>query len=222
MLFNDVDKSKPHTVLMVTEPVRLACLSFAGLARGVYYIEGDFRCKIAKMHDKRLLQAGLIALRFISDTEKPDDFVKSEEIRQAVAVAASTDTSIRVEVIQTPVEPSIISEPQMVVAKPLEVVYEQIQNVPSGTFIATEQTGFPTETPAVPTEQVTLSDQDPIVILDTPPKRRGRKPKQVNVVAPAEGEAKLTEHEQDRRSAEPVPAPPAEDSIPNENSQALA
>jgi len=85
-----------------------------------------------------------------------------------------------------------------------------------------------------------LGDNEPVVILDDPPrkrrdrkppppvlddlprKRRDRKPQQVNVVAPAVDEAKLTEHEQDRRSAEPVPASPAEDSIPNENSQALA
>lgn len=74
MIFTDIDKTQPHTVLMVTEPVRLACLSFAGLARGVYYMQGDFRPKITKVHDRRLLDAGLIALRFISDTEKPPEF----------------------------------------------------------------------------------------------------------------------------------------------------
>jgi hypothetical protein len=292
MLFNDIDKSKPYTVLMVSEPTRLACLSFAGLARGVYYIQGDFRSKISKPHDKRLVQAGLIALRFVSDAEKPEDFAKTEEIRVAVAhgaeilVPASSGVSASPPVEMVPIfsEPSTTSPVQTPHTKPVTVVYDQVtvkdyapaaptvftqtayQPGKPGTiksevvelpppvtpFIATESAPAPTvqeaitsETPAVPTEapfvvateaapvctEVTVpedtlnpqEDDEPVVILDDQPKkRRGRKPKAVNVVAPAEAEAKLTEHEQDSGSADQVPAPLAEDSVPNENSQALA
>ena len=91
MLFNDVDKSKPHTVLMISEPVRLAALSFAGLARGVYYIQGDFRPKISKPHDRRLVQVGLIALRYIDGAEQPEAVTPSMSL---AAAASSTVTQV--------------------------------------------------------------------------------------------------------------------------------
>lgn len=322
MTFNDVDKSKPYTVLMVTEPIRLACLSFAGFPRGVYYIQGDFRSKITKVHDRRLVEAGLLALRFVSDLEKPDDFVKSEEIRVANAQEVSedppssgVDATPPVEMMPIPGEPSRTS-PLRVPSQPaVEVTYDPtayqtwgpgvtIGNVntpyPASTRgiqqgveplpapvapTPTEVPAIPTEVPPVATEQpfvvtpepplvsttlvvptevvpiptevtlvtVDLTDHEPLVILDdqppaavaeapavpasppvsepapepkAPKKPRGRKPKQGNVVAPADGEAKLTEHEQDRRSAEPAAAAsdqlPDQNRISNENSQALA
>jgi hypothetical protein len=289
MMFNDVDKSKPHTVLMVAEPVRLACLSFAGLARGVYYIQGDFRSKITKMHDRRLVEAKLIALRFVSDTEKPDDFVKTEEIRAAAAEelppSSGVDASPPVEMVPIIQEPQTVSKVHVVKAVKTEVDYDPqvVQEWTHGTPqanvvhsyartstqlpvevaplpVPTEMAPTPTETPAVPTEQAPvvtdpqpvgespfvaqsepplvcttevapsdplnppLSDTEPIVLLEQPKKRRGRKPKQVNAIAQPEGAAKLTEHEEDRRSADPPPAAPAaaEDSLPDESSKALA
>lgn len=80
MIFNDVDKTKPYTVLFVTEPVRLACLGFAGFARGIYYIQGDFRPKISKRQDLRLVEAGLVSLQYFGPDEK-----KAEPRQEVVA-----------------------------------------------------------------------------------------------------------------------------------------
>lgn len=284
MMFNDVDKSKPYTVLTVTEPVRLACFSFAGFARGAYDIQGDFRSKIAKPHDKRLMQVGLIALRYVSGTEQPTETPAPSA--PTAGEPASTITQVEVSppppydgwspdsqpaLIQhsyasdTTGEPAVVTtervpanvpsyggiplpqlatEPVPVVTEttPVETVVEPVATEPAP--VVTETTPIVAVTETVVTESAPVvtvvettqqpastvpdpvdDDQEPIVILDTPeearPKKnkggRPRKLKPGNVVAPAVDAAKLPEHEQDRRSAEPVTAP-AEDSLPNENS----
>lgn len=150
MLFNDVDKSKPYTVLMITEPVRLACFSFAGFPRGVYYIQGDFRCKIAKPHDRRLVQAGLVTLRYVSETEKPEDFRISEALAAQSMPPAIDPGFVPTEVAAAPTEP--------------DAVPSALSPVPTETVpIATETAPVVTE-PTLPLAP-TSDDHEPVVIL---------------------------------------------------------
>jgi hypothetical protein len=229
MIFNDVDKTKPYTVLLVSTPVRLACLSFSGLARGVYYIQGDFRSKISKPHDKRLIQVGAVALRYVVGSEEfsmgklvssedlPDrtsalpafsDIPEQKEGSNAtgITVAGPTLPPVRVVEYSAPAPLESIPVVQEVAAPVVRVAPE------------------PPVTPELPQAVVgalpKLSDDEPIVVLDDKPKkRRGRKPKSAQSVASAAVEAKLDGHDQDSATAdEGVPAAPSEDRVDHQDS----
>jgi len=65
MIFNDqLDCNTSHTVLDVKAPVRLVCLGHAGIAPGIYKVEGDLRCKFISVADQRLLGAGLLTVTY--------------------------------------------------------------------------------------------------------------------------------------------------------------
>lgn len=208
MIFNAVDKSKPYTVLMVTSPIRLACLSFAGLGRGVYYLQGDFRSKISKVHDRRLVEAGLLTLKFVSDVEKPPEFAENAAL-VARSTGPTSDPSIPVTVAEIEQLPMVTSKSFMPKPEPTPVIYE-----PSPAEVTT----------VVEAGTSAVGEEDPIVVLDDKPKkRRGRKPKSSNAVAQEDPAAKLTQHDQDSSSPdEGVPAAPAENSVSDQGSPALA
>ncbi len=65
MIFNDaLDANTSHTVLNVKAPVRLVCLGHAGIAPGIYKMEGDLRSKFITIADRRLLEVGLLTVTY--------------------------------------------------------------------------------------------------------------------------------------------------------------
>jgi len=80
MIFNDqLDSNTSHTVLNVLAPVRLVCLGHAGLAPGVYKVEGDLRCKFISIADQRLLGAGLLTVTYHEAGAPTTPYVGKEE-----------------------------------------------------------------------------------------------------------------------------------------------
>ena len=242
MIFTDIDKTQPYTVMMVTEPVRLACLSFAGLARGVYYIQGDFRQKIRKVHDMRLVEAGLVALRFISETEKPAEYVEPKSTEKPIEVNVDPASKPEMPVIprdadmNTPEAQAAFDESQQE-----EGEDETVEVIPERKVIAEEPAHINSLEPVKPVTQlmdtkspmkpgdakdaVIGTDREPVVILDEPKKkRRGRPPK---VIAPDAAPSKLGSYDEDLSNTDSGPAASAttqtaQDSSIPENSKALA
>jgi hypothetical protein len=70
LFYTEIPETSSYTEITVAVPVRLACFSYAGFARGIYYVEGDLRGKLVKPHDRRLLQGGLVSLTYVGKEDQ--------------------------------------------------------------------------------------------------------------------------------------------------------
>lgn len=173
MLLIDVDKSKPHTTLTVKEPVRLACLSFAGFARGVYTIQGDFRSKITKPHDKRLVQVGLISLSF-STGEIPEALIPIPQVVVPEEPVAPVEPPVEqpAQVIErsqadtwSPDEPAVAQQPQEYPLTPIDPPATVVSELPP--VSSADVVNISTEAPAAPTETAPVVTEVPAVVTET-------------------------------------------------------
>lgn len=155
MIFNVVQPGVSHTVLDIKAPVRLICLGHAGLAPGIYTVEGDLRPKFITEADQRLILAGLLTVTYHE---------------------AGAPTTPYVGVEQAPPK-SEMADPQV------QAPQIEIKSVEKARLVSDTKT----EGTAV-IEGNYDEDNEPIVILDDKPKKRGRPAKaKETVMQPVEG-----------------------------------
>jgi len=149
MIFNSaLDCNTSHTVLDVKAPVRLVCLGHAGIAPGVYKMEGDLRPKFITEADQRLVLAGLLTVTYHEAGAPTTPYVGKE----------------------TPVPTMEYVTPEK--ERPaIEIITEE-----KCKLVESTETGG-TASEGHDFDNAIGTDEEPIVVLDDKPKRRGRPPK---------------------------------------------
>ena len=163
MIFNDaLDANTSHTVLNVKAPVRLVCLGHAGLAPGIYKIEGDLRSKFITIADQRLLGAGLLTVTYHEAGAPTTPYVGKEEPQPAAEVV-------------TPV----LTQPDISIASQEKA--NLVEEVKTGGEAVKETF-----------ENISEDNEPVVILDDEKPKRRGRPPKaKVTEMQPVNEEAIL-------------------------------
>lgn len=108
--FGKVDTSLPHSLIKVTEPVKIMSLRRAPLAAGVHVIQGDVRDKIRSLRERRMVDAGIFSVEYYegaaAEPEPLEEAPETQPIEELELLTKPGDAGL----VEEP-ESEIVSEP---------------------------------------------------------------------------------------------------------------